>query len=42
MAGIGGERLSITDPLTGVYNRRYFMDSVVIQMDIAEIVSQQG
>ena len=27
------ERLSITDSLTGVYNRRYFMESVSIQMD---------
>ena len=27
------ETLSITDPLTGVYNRRYFMDSVVLQME---------
>ena len=27
------EMLSITDPLTGVYNRRYFMESAVIQMD---------
>ena len=29
------ETLSITDPLTGVYNRRYFMDSTVVQMDMA-------
>jgi len=27
------ETLSITDPLTGVYNRRYFMESVSIQME---------
>jgi len=27
------ETLSITDPLTGVYNRRHFMESTVIQMD---------